>query len=381
MDFSWKPEQLDLRRRIVEFARSELNDGVGDADRASTFSRDKWARCAGFGVQGLAVPVEYGGSGLDALTVALAMEGLGYGCRDNGLLLALNAQMWTLQLSILRFGSEAQRRRHLPELVAGRQIGAYALTEPEAGSDAYALRTRAERCADGYRLDGEKTLITLAPVADVVLVFARTDPAAAAWGISAFLVDRNTPGLEIGPPLDKLGLRTVPMGEIRLRGCVVPESARLGSEGAGMAISNHSLEWERSCMLATQLGSMERQLEAAVERARSRRQFGQPIGRFQSVANRIVDMKTRLECARLLTYQVAWKKSQGASAPLEAALAKICLSESFVESSLSTLLVHGGQGYLTRSDVERDLRDAVGGLFYGGTSDVQRNLVARLLGL
>jgi alkylation response protein AidB-like acyl-CoA dehydrogenase len=289
--------------------------------------------------------------------------------------------MWTLQLSILHFGSEEQKQRYLRDLTCGRMIGAYAITETEAGSDAYSLRARAERRDDGYVLNGEKTLITLAPVADVVLVFASTDPEAAAWGVSAFLVDRGTPGLEIGPTLDKMGLRTVPLSELRLQDCFVPKSARLGAEGAGMAISNSSLEWERSCMLATHIGSMQRQLQSAVERARSRKQFGQAIGKFQSVSNRIVEMKVRLEAARLLTYHVAWKKSQGGSAPLEAALAKICLSEGFVESSLATLLVHGGEGYLTHNEVERDLRDSIGSLIYGGTSDLQRNVVARMLGL
>lgn len=381
MDFSWKSEQLDLKRRMTAFAQRELNDGVKEEDRAATFPRDKWARCAEFGVQGLAMPEAYGGAGHDILTVALAMEGLGYGCRDNGLLLGLNAQMWTLQLAILHFGSELQKQRYLPELTGGRTIGAYAITEPEAGSDVYSLQARAEQRDDGYVLNGDKTLITLAPVADVALIFASTDPEAAAWGVSAFLVDRETPGLEFGPALDKQGLRTVPLGELHLQDCFVATSARLGAEGAGMAISNSSIEWERSCMLATHIGSMQRQLEGAIERARSRKQFGQAIGKFQSVSNRIVDMKTRLECARLLTYHVAWKKSQGERAPLEAALAKICLSEGFVESSLAALLVHGGEGYLTRNEVERDLRDSIGSLLFGGTSDIQRNVVARLLGL
>lgn len=381
MDFSWQPEQRRLHDDMVAFARREFNADVGADDRHGLFPIEKWRKCAAEGIQGLALPVELGGQGHDILTVALAMEGLGYGCHDNGLLLALNAQMWTLQLAILQAGTPEQQQRYLPAFAAGRSIGAYAITESNAGSDAYALKTRAERNADGYTLNGHKVLVSLAPVADVALIFASTAPDAGAWGVSAFLVDRGTPGLSTGPVVEKMGLRTIPMAEISLEDYVVPESARLGAEGGGMALSNSSLEWERSCMLATYLGVMQRQLEATIEFARHREQFGQSIGRFQSVANRVVDMKTRLESARLLTYHVAWRKSRGESAPLEAALAKICLSEGFVESSLAALLVRGGSGYLTENDVERDFRDSVGGLLYGGTSDIQRNVVARLLGL
>ena len=381
MDFSWQPDQQELYERMVTFARQALNDDVAVDDREGRFPRDKWERCAEEGVLGLALPTDYGGAGHDVLTVAHAMEGLGYGCRDNGLLLALNAQMWTLQMSIHQSGTTEQKQRYLPELVSGRLIGAYAITEPDAGSDVYNQRTRAERRDGTYRLNGHKILISLAAIADLVLVFASTRPDAGAWGVSAFLLERGTPGLEIGPAVEKMGLRTVPMAEIRLVDCEVPLSARLGAEGAGLAISNSSLEWERSCMLATYIGSMERQLERTVEEARTRRQFERPIGEFQSVSHRIADMKLRLECARFLAYRVAWKKSRGETAPLEAALAKISLSEGFTASSLAALLVHGGRGYLSETEVERDLRDAIGSLFYGGTSDIQRNVVARLLGL
>ena len=381
MDFSWQPEQEQLYARMVTFARDALDDDVAADERESRFPRDKWDRCAQEGILGLALPVEHGGAGHDVLTVAHAMEGLGYGCRDNGLLLALNAQMWTVQMSILQAGTTEQKQRYLPELVSGRSIGAYAITEPEAGSDVYRQQARADRRDGTYRLNGHKILISLAAVADLVVVFASTRPDAGAWGVSAFLVDRGTPGLEIGPPVDKMGLRTVPMAEIRLVDCDVPVSARLGHEGAGLAISNNSLEWERSCMLATYIGTMQRQLERTVAEARTRRQFDRPIGDFQAVSHRIVEMKLRLECARALAYRVAWKKSRGENAPLEAALAKICLSEGFTASSLAALLVHGGRGYLSETEVERDLRDAVGSLIYGGTSDIQRNVVARLLGL
>jgi alkylation response protein AidB-like acyl-CoA dehydrogenase len=183
------------------------------------------------------------------------------------------------------------------------------------------------------------------------------------------------------PAQHKMGLRTVPIGTLQFDECVVPASARLGPEGAGVCISNHSLEVERCCILASQLGAMERQLQRAIAYARSRTQFGQTIGKFQSVSNRIADMKLRIETARLLLYKVAWLVDRGQPAMMEAALLKLYLSEAFVESGLDAIRVHGGLGYLSETGVERDLRDAVGGVLYAGTSDIQRNIVSRLLGL
>jgi alkylation response protein AidB-like acyl-CoA dehydrogenase len=382
MDFSWSQDQLALRERYVRFAEGELNAGLPERDRDSAFSREIWQKCADFGVLRLSVPEEYGGvAEVDLLTSLLAMEGLGYGCRDNGLTFGLNAQLWTVQLPIARFGTEPQKRRFLPGLCSGRQIGAHAITEPEAGSDVFSLQTRAQAGDGGYLLNGTKRLVTFAPVADLVLVFATLDPGLGKWGITAFVVERGTPGFRCGPPQEKMGLRTVPIGEMVFEDCFVPAENRIGPEGAGLSISNHSLEVERCCILASQLGAMERQLETAIRYARTRRQFGQSIGRFQSVSNRVAEMKLRLETSRLLLYKVAWLKKQNQPAMLEAALLKLQLSESFVESGLDAIRIHGGSGYLTEWEVERDLRDAIGGTLYAGTSDIQRNLVARLLGL
>lgn len=382
MDFTWSEEQSARRAEVVDFAQRELvRDGLAERDRSGTFDRDGWERCADFGILGLGVGEAWGGSTCDLLTAVLLMEGLGYGCPDNGLAFALNAQLWTVQLPIVRFGDDEQKRRFLPGMCRGELVGAHALTEAEAGSDAFALRMRAERVDGGYRLNGVKRLVTLAPLADLALVFAATDPDAGKWGVSAFVVERTAPGYEAGPMEHKMGLRTVPLGEIRLTDCFVPEENRLGPEGAGVSISNVSLEIERCCILATQLGAMERQLERAVEYARTREQFGRPIGSFQSVSNRIADMKLRLETARLLLYKVAWLKEAGQPAMMEAALLKLYLSEAFVSSGMDAIRVHGGTGYLSEAGIERDLRDAVGGVLYAGTSDIQRNIVARLLGL
>jgi len=269
----------------------------------------------------------------------------------------------------------------LPPLCSGEWIGAHAVTEPNTGSDIFSLETTAEKCAGGYRLNGTKRLITLAPIANVALVFATVDTKLGKWGVTAFLVERDSPGYQASPSRDKMGLRTVPIGEITLEDCFVPESNRLGAEGSGFALSQHSLEYERCCILASQVGAMESQLETAVQFARTREQFGKPIGKFQSVSNRVADMKLRLETAKLLLYKVAWLKQQDQPAMLEAALLKLYLSECYVDSSFDAIRIHGGKGYLSDEGVERDLRDAIGGVLYAGTSDIQRNIIAGLMGL
>jgi hypothetical protein len=381
MDFSWSDEQLEFKQSVIKFAKNELNNNTIERDRNSSFDKKLWQKCARFGIQGLAIPEKYGGLGADPLTTILVLEGLGYGCRDNGLTFALNAQMWSVQPTILDFGSEVQKGKYLPGLCRGELIGAYGMTEPDSGSDAFSLRTRAQKQGNGYVLNGTKTLVTFAPLADFVVVFATIDPELGKWGITVFVVDKNTPGFKVSRRMNKMGLRTVPIGELIFEDCFIPDKQRIGPEGAGASIFNSAQEWERSIILASQLGSMERQLEQAIQYASNRRQFGQPIGKFQSVSNRIADMKLRLETARLLTYKVAWLKSIGKPVMMDAALAKLYLSECFVESSLDAIRVHGGYGYMTEFEIERELRDAVGGTLYGGTSDIQRNIVAGFLGL
>src|SRR5215470_16175478 len=261
MDFSWSEEQLEFRRAASRFAQAELNQGFGERERRGEFAHESWRKCAAFGVLGLSFPVEYGGTPRDVLTTVLTMEGLGYGCRDNGLLFALNAQMWSVQHPLLVCGSPSQKEKYLPRLICGELIGAHGMTEPDSGSDVYSLRTRAERCSGGYRLNGVKTLITNAPVADLAVVFATTNSQRGMWGVTAFLVERGAPGFKSSPAIDKMGLRTAAMGELVLEDCFVPEENRLGIEGAGGRLFQSSMDWERSCILASHLGAMERQLE------------------------------------------------------------------------------------------------------------------------
>jgi alkylation response protein AidB-like acyl-CoA dehydrogenase len=381
LDFSLSAEQQELKEAAAAFARRELDKDLAERDDAGEFSPEAWRACAKFGIQGLPVPAELGGAGADILTTVLVMEALGYGCHDNGLIFSLNAQMWSLELPLVKFGSQEQQQAYLPGLISGDLIGVHAMTEPDSGSDAFSMRTRVERRGDSYVLNGTKLYITNAPVADVVMVFAAHPDKPKMAGISAFLVEKGTPGFSVSRGLDKMGLRTSPMGEVVLDECVVPASSRVGREGAGMAIFNSSMTWERSCILASALGVMQRQLEACTGYARERKQFGQPIGKFQAVAGKVADMYLRLEAARLLVYQAAWLGQQGKPALAEAAAAKLFASEAWVASSLDAIQVHGAYGYMKESGIERDLRDAVASTIYSGTSEIQRVILARMLGL
>ena len=381
MDFSWSPEQLAFKKSVVEFAKKELNEGLIERDHAGEISLENWKKCAQIGILGLPIPEEYGGVDEDVVTTMLVMEGLGYGCRDNGLIFAINAQLWSVQMPILQFGTEAQKQKYLPGLCSGDLVGAHGMSEPDSGSDAYSLSTTAERVEGGYVLNGTKMFVTNAPFCDMAVVFATVDSSKGIAGVTAFIVDIGMKGFTVSRELDKMGLRTSPMGELIFQDCFVPESARLGREGAGTSIFASSMEWERSSILGSHVGAMERQLEECVRYARERKQFGQQIGKFQSVSNRIADMKVRLETARLLLYKVAWMKKSGKSATLDAAVAKLYLSECFVQSSLDAIRIHGGYGYMTEFEVERDLRDSIGGTLYSGTSDIQRVIIARMMGL
>jgi alkylation response protein AidB-like acyl-CoA dehydrogenase len=381
VDFALSAEQRELTDAAVAFARRELNQDLAKREDAGEFPRDAWRACAGFGIQGLPVPAELGGANCDVLTTALVMEALGYGCHDNGLLFSLNAQMWSVQLPLVIFGTPAQQQAYLPGMMSGDIIGGHAMTEPDTGSDALHMRARAERRGDHYLLNGTKQYITNAPVADVLLVYASAAGSSGLAGLSAFLVDATTPGLSVSSSFEKMGLRTSPMGEIALTDCLVPAASRLGPEGAGMAIFNSSMEWERSCLFASAVGTMRRQLDACVAYARSREQFGQPIGKFQGVADKLADMYVRLEAARLLIYRTAWLKQQGRSAPAEAAAAKLFTSEAWVRSSQDAIQTHGALGYMKEAGIERDLRDAVASTIYSGTSEIQRVLLAKMLGL
>jgi alkylation response protein AidB-like acyl-CoA dehydrogenase len=381
MDFELSDEQRRLQESAIEFAKTALGGDLRQRDRDETFDRALWQQCAGFGVLGMPIPDEYGGLGLGLTELIAVMEGLGYGTRDQGLLFSLNAHLWTNSIPILRYGTAAQRERYLPGLSNGTLIGANGASEPDAGSDIFAMRTRAERRGDTYVLNGTKMFVTNAPVSDLIVAYATIDPALGAMGVTAFIVERDRPGVSIGRHLEKMGLRTSPMAEVIFEDCVIPTDNRLGREGRGVEVFECSMEWERGCILASCLGVMRRQLEECLAHARGRRQFGKPIGKFQAVANRLVDMKVRLDTCRPLVYRLGWLKDHDRPAMLEAAVAKLYVSDCMVKSSLDAIQTFGGYGYMTEQQVERDLRDAVGSTIYSGTSEIQRNIIASNLGL
>jgi alkylation response protein AidB-like acyl-CoA dehydrogenase len=377
MDFDLTSEQQTRQAAAIEFARGELNDNVIERDRTASFSQEGWMKCARFGVLGLPIPEEFGGSGAGVVTTIAVMEGLGYGCRDQGLLFSINAQLWTNSIPILKYGTLEQKHKYLPGLCNGSLIGASGATEASAGSDIYSMRCHAEKTDDGYTINGAKVFVTNAPVADLFAVYATLDPNIGVRGICSFVLEKGMPGLSVDCEVEKMGLRTSPMGEISMKDCRVSAEARLGREGRGAEIFACAMAWERACILATCLGTMRRQLEKCVEYAQTRKQFGQPIGKFQSVANRIVDMKLRFETARLLIYKVGWLMDKDQSADMDAAMAKLYVSESFVKSCLDAVQIHGGAGYMTDRELEREVRDSVGSTLYSGTSEIQRNIIAK----
>ncbi|HRF73422.1 MAG TPA: acyl-CoA dehydrogenase family protein [Accumulibacter sp.] len=382
MDFNLTSEQKLLRDSIVKFARGELNHEVVERDRAQTFPRELWRQCAAVGLLGLPAPEEYGGVGADPLSCAIALEALGYGCRDGGLVFSICAHVLACVVPVWQHGSEAQKARYLGGLCDGTLIGAHAITEADSGSDSFAMRLRAEHSGGGWRLNGSKTFISNGPVADVVVVFAVTDAEKGFHGgVTAFLVDRGVEGFSAGQKFAKMGLRTSPVGELVFEDAMLPDEAVLGTVGGGASVFGTAMDWERSLLVAAHVGTIERLLETSIAYARTRSQFGQAIGKFQAVAHKIADMKVHLEAARLLVYRTASRLTVSRSISLDAAVTKLFVSESLVRTALDAVQLHGGYGFMEEYEVERALRDAIGSTLYSGTSEMQRNIIARWLGL
>ena len=381
MDFSFSEEQEDFRASLVDFAKKELNRDLLHRDAVGEFDSEGWKKCGALGLQGLPFDEVYGGQGASALTTVLAMEALGYGSRDNGFLFSLNAHMWAGTTPIDRFGTDKQKKKWLPGLCDGSIVSGQAITEPDTGSDAYALATTVRADGDDFILNGSKIFVTNAPIADIVIVFASIDRSKGWAGLCAFVVEKGAQGMEVEPAFDKMGLRTSPMSGLSFNECRVPGENLIGKVGSGMVIFNHSIELERSCILASAVGTMERQVEECVAYAKQRKQFGQSIGKFQGVSHKIAEMKVRLETSRLLLYRLAWLRDQGKATSLDASSVKYYLSEAWVQASLDAVQIHGGSGYMKETNVERDVRDALASRIYSGTTEIQKNVIARNLGL
>src|SRR5438094_2626496 len=279
MDFAWSDQQRELLDAVGRFASQQLNYDVVENDRDSMFNGDARKKCGSFGIQGLQVPTEYGGLGMDALTTVAAPARLGYTCKDNGLLFSINAHLWTAVTPLVYNGSEAQKKKYLPGLSNGTLIGGNAMSEPNSGSDAFSLATTAIRKGSKYVLNGSKIFVTNGPVADLLVVFATVDKARGPDGISAFLVEKDSPGMNVARKLEKMGLRTSPMAEVFFEDCEVPVENLLSKEGAGSWLFTRSMTWERGCILASAVGSMQRLLETCISYATERKQGGRSIGK------------------------------------------------------------------------------------------------------
>jgi alkylation response protein AidB-like acyl-CoA dehydrogenase len=298
-----------------------------------------------------------------------------------GLVFAALAHLFACAMPIAEHGDEAMRREILPRLSSGEWIGANAITEEGAGSDATRLATRAERAGQAYVLTGEKCFVSNGPAADVFVVYAASQPDLGYLGVSAFVVERGTPGLVVGEPFAKLGLDRCPAGTVRLDRCVVPANRRLGREGQGAAIFQAAMRWERTCLFAAYAGRIERLAALCAEHARTRTQFGRPIGANQAISHRVARMRVRLESARLLLWRACWLLERNEPATAAVAMAKLAVSEAAAESAMDAVRIFGGDGIRRDRGIERELRDAVPSLVFSGTSEMQLELIVRELGL
>ncbi len=360
-------------------ARDWADAALGSAP--DTFDPKRWKVAADAGFLRLLAPIEHGGLERSVVDALLSFEGLGAGTSDNGLAFGLASQTFAMQRALSSAGSADQLDRWLGPLLAGDAIGSFAMTEPDAGSDTSTIATIAEPDGNGYRLTGHKAWVTMGPHADVVVVFATTDPSKGRWGHTAFLVDTSRTGVERSAPVERMGLNGAPFGDITFDGVSLSEQDLLGPVGAGGSIFSAAVEAERAFLYGPQLGATERLLNAAIDRATSRVQNDTPIGAHQAVAHRLVDVKVALDASRLLVYRAAVLADRGESVTLAAALAKLQTSESSVSSAIAATTVFGAEGYTTSGGIEAELRHAMAGLNYAGTSDIQRNIAARLLGI
>jgi alkylation response protein AidB-like acyl-CoA dehydrogenase len=373
-------EQRELRDAIVRRG-DELSKGYVADEEAAAFPWSKWELVGETGLLGLPFDPRWGGLGQSVVTTMYVLEALGESCRDSGLAFSVTTTIASTAVPVARFGSDDLRQKYLPSLALGRVIGAHAITEPRGGSDALRMTTRAEPDGDGYLINGSKTFVTNAPIADVIVVYARTHVDGGPLGITAFLIDRDTPGLTIGPPIHKMGLRTSPMAEVFLDDCRVPRSQVLGRIGGGFRILDHVMKREILFSFVVNVGEMQHRLERCVDYAKTREQFGQRIGAFQAIAKKIVDMRIRVDTARKWLYDTAAKLEQGEDITVDLAISKIVTSEANVASGLDAVQLFGGYGYTAEYGLEQGLRCAIGSTIYSGTNEIQYNRIASKMGI
>jgi len=377
MDLDLTAEQKLIRDTARGLATNEIGKAAAQIDREHRFPREIIAKLGELGMLGVAVPERWGGAGMDNVSYALAVEEISRGCASTGVIMSVQNSL--VCDPILHFGSDAQKQRWLPDLASGKRIGCFALSEPDAGSDAAAQKATAVQRGSDWVLNGTKNFITNGPVSDVVLVFAMTDPARGNRGISAFVLASDSPGVKFGPPDDKMGIRGAPSSQIFFTDCALPEDALLGAVGDGFKIAMRTLDGGRIGIGAQAVGIARAAFEDATKYALERKTFGQPIAEHQAIQFKLADMCTEIDAARLLVWRAAVKKDAGARHTTESAMAKLFASEVANRAAKEAVQVYGGYGYLTDFPVERHFRDAKITEIYEGTSEIQRLVIASAL--
>jgi alkylation response protein AidB-like acyl-CoA dehydrogenase len=377
MDFELAEEQQMVRETTRAFVEREVKPVAQRLDREAIYPSELVKRLGELGLMGILVPQEFGGSGMDLLSCVVAMEEISKAWAS--LAVAMSVQNSLVCAPIARFGSAAQKKKYLPSLARGERLGCYALTEPGSGSDAGSIQTRAKRVDDDFVLNGNKIFATNGNRADLAIVYAVTDPARGKKGISAFIVEKNSPGFVVGKLEDKLGLRSSDTASLLFEDCPVPGENLLGTEGEGFTIALATLDGGRIGIAAQALGIAQGCLEESVAYAQQRRQFGRAIAEFEAIQWMLADMATEIDAARLLTYRAAWLAEQGRTFTKEAAMAKLFASEAANRAAYKAIQIFGGYGYTKEFAVERFFRDARITTIYEGTSEIQRLVIARRL--
>jgi alkylation response protein AidB-like acyl-CoA dehydrogenase len=380
MDFHLTDEQKMFKEQVLRFAANEIQPRCQAHDLSGSFDFESFRKLGSFGILGLHFPEHLGGSEADVVTSVVAGEALGEAGLDGGLTLAYGAHTYLCADTIFAHGTEAQRERFVPKLASGEWIGCMGLTEPGAGSDVASITTRAEKRGQGYVLNGNKMFITNGPVAQVAVVYAKTDKELKHAGISAFIVEKGTPGFSAGKPLNKMGVRSSHTSELIFEDCEVPEENLLGQEGSGFFMALQTVEWDRSTLMAPFVGGMTYVLKRCAQYARERHQFGRPIGQFQAIKHKLAEMKIFIEAARSLVYRIAWCKDQGRPLNhLEAAVAKLFVGDWSLGPANDAVTLHGGYGYCHEYDVERNFRDSRLAPIGGGTSEIAKRIISKLI--
>lgn len=375
MDFELNTEQKAICRSVRELCENQLNDGVIEDDHRENFPHQKWLFCGELGIQGLVIPEDFGGSGCDMLTTALAIESLGMYCQDEGLIFSLCANICTCIIPICQFGKLDQKNRYLADLASGNLIGGNGITEENAGSDSSAIETEVSHEDDQFIINGSKLFVTNAKIADLLLIYAKHPMGLKMADISCFIVQSDNPGMISGQAFQKMGLRTSPLSEVILKDCWVPPEGLLGRERFGMVVFNHSMMWERILMSAYHVGAMEQQYQSVLEHSSTRSQFGQKIRKFTGISDKLVEMKMRTDSARLMLYHACWKYDNGTASLSDAATIKLMASEFKVKNSLDAMQIYGAYGYMKGNPVERQIRDSLSATIYSGTSEMQKKII------